>query len=65
VRRLRAGRRPPVMLQASEGIVSVAGKGPIASADEGPQGASAAFWIVSMILGIGVGVLAYVIMLQM
>jgi hypothetical protein len=59
------GPAKTVMLRASDGIVSVAGKGPIAAVDEGPRGASAAFWIVSMIVGIGVGVLAYVIMLQM
>jgi hypothetical protein len=59
------GPAKTVMLQASEGVVSVAGKAPIAAVDEPAGGASAAFWIVSMIIGIGVGVLAYVIMLQM
>ncbi len=59
------GPQKTVMLQMSEGVVSVAGKGPIAAVDEGPPGASAAFWIVSMIIGIGIGVLAYVVMLQM
>ncbi|MCB9561046.1 MAG: hypothetical protein H6708_11615 [Kofleriaceae bacterium] len=58
-----------VMLQASEGIVSVASSGgavPAAAIDaDGPAGASTAFWIVSMLIGIGVGVLAYVVMLQL
>jgi len=60
-----------MMLQVSEGIVSVAAKGPLAAMDGGSvgtevvQGASTAFWIVSMLVGVGVGVLAYVVMLQM
>jgi eukaryotic-like serine/threonine-protein kinase len=59
------GPAKTIMLQASEGIVSVASKGPLPAVDEPAQGASAAFWIVSMLVGIGVGVLAYVVMLQM
>jgi hypothetical protein len=59
------GPAKTVMLQATEGVVSVAGRGPIATAEEPPPGgASTAFWIVSMLLGIGLGALAYVIMLQ-
>ncbi len=62
-----------MMIQASEGIVSVAGKGPLpasgptatAGAATEPAGASTAFWIVSMMIGIGVGVLGYVVMLQL
>jgi eukaryotic-like serine/threonine-protein kinase len=59
-----AGPQKTVMIQASDGIVSVAGKGPLKSVEEA-GGASVAFWIVSMLIGIGVGALAYVIMLQM
>jgi hypothetical protein len=59
------GPAKTVLLQATDGVVSVAGKGPIASADEpAAGGASAAFWVISMLLGIGLGALAYVIMLQ-
>jgi hypothetical protein len=55
------------MLQGSEGIISVAQKGPLQAAAGEPvaEGASTAFWIVSMLVGIGVGVLAYVVMLQL
>ena len=60
------GPQKTVMLQASEGIVSVAAKGPIpVAAGAGAEGASTAFWIVSMLIGVGVGALAYVVMLQM
>ena len=57
-----------VMLQPSEGVVSVARTGqavqPVGSALM-QQGASTAFWIVSLFLGLAVGVLAYVIVLQL
>jgi len=61
------GPAKTIMLQPSEGIVSVASKGPLAAAAAEPaaQGASTAFWIASMLIGIAVGVLAYVIMIQM
>jgi serine/threonine-protein kinase len=45
-----------VMLQPSEGVVSIARGGQVA-----PQGASTAFWIVSLLVGVGLGVLGYVI----
>jgi hypothetical protein len=60
------GPAKTVMLQSSEGVVSVASTGgsvPVAADASG--GASTAFWIVSMLLGIGLGVLGYVIWLQM
>jgi serine/threonine protein kinase len=62
-----------VMLQPSDGVVSVARTGQALQAagpttETGPAvragGASALFWIMSMIIGIGLGVLAYVIVLQ-
>jgi serine/threonine-protein kinase len=56
-----------VMLQPSDGIVSVADRGGVVpSVDSGKQigGASTAFWIVSMLVGIIVGVIGYVIVLQ-
>jgi hypothetical protein len=57
-----------VMLQPSEGVVSVARTGQALQPATGPgmmqQGASAAFWIVSMFIGLAVGVLAYLIVLQ-
>ena len=68
-----------ILLQPTDGIVSVAAAGgpvsaqqlqPGATPQSGPagqviQGASTAFWIVSLIIGIAVGALAYVIVLQM
>jgi hypothetical protein len=48
-----------VMLQSSEGVVSIARGDAVA-----PQGASTAFWIVSLLVGVGLGVLGYVIVLQ-
>jgi eukaryotic-like serine/threonine-protein kinase len=57
-----------VMLQPSEGVVSVARTGQALQPATGPgmmqQGASTAFWIVSMFIGLAVGVLAYLIVLQ-
>jgi eukaryotic-like serine/threonine-protein kinase len=49
-----------VMLQSSEGVVSIA-RGDAVE----PGGASTAFWIVSLLVGVGLGVLGYVIVLQM
>lgn len=61
------GPAKTVALMPSDGVVSIARTGqPLQPADTGPvqQGASALFWIVSLVVGIGVGVLAYVIVLQ-
>lgn len=67
------GPQKTVMLQPTEGVVSMAGRpAPIAQAQSMPghgmmgeqQGASTTFWIVSLILGIAVGVVAYIIVLQ-
>jgi hypothetical protein len=63
-----------MLLQPSEGVVSVARTGQaVQPANQGAgmmqqgmmqQGASTAFWIVSLFIGIAIGVLAYVIALQ-
>jgi serine/threonine-protein kinase len=61
------GPAKTVMLQASEGVISVARTGQaVQPAGSGmiDQGASTAFWIVSLIVGVAVGALAYVIVLQ-
>ena len=57
-----------VMLQGSEGVVSVARTGQaVQPAGTGAveQGASTLFWIVSLVIGVAVGALAYVIVLQL
>ena len=57
-----------VMLQGSEGIVSVARTGQAVqpAGNRGvEQGASTLFWIVSLVIGVAVGALAYVIVLQL
>jgi hypothetical protein len=60
------GPQKTMMLQSSEGVVSVATTGgAVPTAGESGGGASALFWIVSMMFGIGLGVLGYVIWLQM
>jgi hypothetical protein len=62
------GPNKTVLLQPSDGVVSVARTGQaVQPAGTGvmQQGASTAFWIVSLMIGIAVGVLAYVIVLQM
>ncbi|MBV8760110.1 MAG: serine/threonine protein kinase [Deltaproteobacteria bacterium] len=69
----QSGPQKTVMLQPSEGVVSVAQRGgPIAAAAGAPmvtgaivQGASTMFWIVSLLTGVAVGVIAYVIVCQM
>jgi hypothetical protein len=54
-----------MMLQPSEGIVSVATTGrPLAAVDAVVDGASALFWIVCMVTGVAVGALAYAVVLQ-
>jgi serine/threonine-protein kinase len=63
-----SGPNKTVMLQPSEGVVSVARTGQ-AVQPAGPgaiqQGASTLFWIVSLVIGVAVGALAYVIVLQL
>jgi hypothetical protein len=57
-----------VMLQGSEGVVSVARTGQaVQPAGTGTieEGASTMFWIVSLVIGVAVGALAYVIVLQL
>jgi len=62
------GGNKTVMLQPTDGIVSVAARqgGPIPNTPgaQPPEGASALFWAMSLMIGIAIGVLAYVIVLQ-
>jgi hypothetical protein len=58
-----AGANKTVMLPTSEGVVSVARSGPAPGG--APQGASTLFWIVSLVVGVAVGALAYAIVLQL
>jgi serine/threonine-protein kinase len=63
-----SGPNKTVMLQGSEGIVSVARTGQAvqpAGTRGVEQGASTLFWIVSLVIGVAVGALAYVIVLQL
>jgi hypothetical protein len=57
-----------MLLQPSEGVVSVARTGQaVQPAGTGmiQEGASTLFWIVSLMIGIAVGALAYVVVLQL
>jgi serine/threonine-protein kinase len=61
------GSPKTVMLQSSEGVLSVGQTGgtvPAATSADTGGGASTAFWIVSMLMGIGLGAAAYAIYLQ-
>jgi len=63
-----SGPNKTVMLAPSEGVVSVARTGhAVPPVGSGPiqQGASTLFWIVSLVIGVAVGALAYVIVLQL
>ena len=63
-----SGPNKTVMLAPSEGVVSVARTGhavPPVGSGANQQGASTLFWIVSLVLGVAVGALAYVIVLQL
>ena len=61
------GPNKTVMLQPTDGIVSVARTGGAVGPATGPiiQGASTLYWIVCLVTGVAIGVLAYVIVLQM
>jgi eukaryotic-like serine/threonine-protein kinase len=64
-----SGPNKTVALQSSEGIVSMARSGQAiqpagTGAIQHQQGASALFWIMSLIIGIALGALAYVVVLQ-
>jgi hypothetical protein len=63
------GPAKTVMLQPSEGVVSVARTGhavqPAPGGGAVQHGASTLFWIVSLVIGVAVGALAYVIVLQL
>lgn len=68
------GANKTVLLQPTDGIVSVAAAGGPVSAQpqaggapaqvQASEGASTLFWIISLLVGIGLGALAYVIVLQ-
>jgi len=63
-----SGPNKTVMLAPSDGVVSVARTGhavPPAGGGAIQQGASTLFWIVSLVIGVAVGALAYVIVLQL
>jgi eukaryotic-like serine/threonine-protein kinase len=64
-----AGPNKTIALQSTEGIVSIARTGGQAVQPMGTgaiqQGASTLFWIVSLVIGIAVGALAYVVVLQL
>jgi hypothetical protein len=62
-----AGPNKTVMLKPSEGVVSVARTGQAVQpvgVGAVEQGATTLFWIVSLVIGVAVGALAYVIVLQ-
>ena len=56
-----------MMLQDSSGIVSVAQRGgaPLPPVGIEPAGASTTFWIVSILVGVAVGAMAYIVVLQL
>ncbi|HUQ04379.1 MAG TPA: serine/threonine-protein kinase [Kofleriaceae bacterium] len=56
-----------MMLQDSEGIVSVAqrGVGAVPLVGNQPTGASTTFWVVSILVGVAVGALGYIVVLQL
>ncbi|MDB4959457.1 MAG: serine/threonine protein kinase [Myxococcales bacterium] len=66
-----SGPQKTMMLQPSDGVVSVARTGQAVQAASGPstgtihQGASTLYWIICLAAGIAVGVLGYVIVLQL
>ena len=63
----QSGPSKTVLLQPSEGVVSVARTGqavqPVGTGMI-QQGASTLFWILSLVIGIAIGALAYVIVVQ-
>jgi len=76
----QGGPNKTMLLQPSDGIVSVAGRpsgamvgqmgqgqgaGPMTAPHQVAGGASTLFWVVSLAIGIAIGVTAYVIVLQM
>jgi serine/threonine-protein kinase len=62
------GPAKTVALQASDGVVSIARTGqalqPAANGGAIKQGATPLFWFMSLVIGIAVGALAYVVVLQ-
>jgi serine/threonine-protein kinase len=66
-----SGPQKTIALQSTEGIVSMARTGQAVqpagtgAIQAGPQGATTLFWIVSLFIGVAIGALAYVIVLQL
>ena len=64
-----SGGNKTIALLSSEGVVSIARTGqavqPAGAAGATQQGASALFWIMSLVIGIAIGALAYVVVLQL
>jgi eukaryotic-like serine/threonine-protein kinase len=54
-----------MMLQDSEGIASIANRGPLLPAEAPSSGASGTFWVVSILIGVAVGALGYIVALQL
>src|SRR5262245_17226244 len=59
------GPNKTVLIQPSEGVVSMTQRGGQGLQAGVVQGASTLYWIVCLMIGIALGVLAYVIVLQM
>ncbi|CAN5705657.1 hypothetical protein BH11MYX2_BH11MYX2_27940 [soil metagenome] len=57
------GPNKTVAMAPSDGVISMAGPRSMQQ-QVGQQGASGLFWFISLLVGVGVGVLAYVIVLQ-
>jgi hypothetical protein len=60
------GPNKTVALQPSEGVVSIARTGgqPLQPASGMQQGATPLFWFMSLLIGVALGAIAYVIVLQ-
>jgi hypothetical protein len=54
-----------MMLQDSEGISSLANRGPLMPAEVPSSGASGMFWVISIMVGVAIGALGYIVVLQL
>ncbi|MNC95440.1 hypothetical protein D3C83_125590 [compost metagenome] len=54
-----------MMIQDSEGISSIANRGPLMPATEASSGASGMFWVMSIIIGVALGAVGYIVALQL
>ncbi len=59
------GPQKTMMLQDSEGISSIANRGPLLPATEQSSGASGMFWVMSILIGVAVGALGYIVALSL